>query len=257
MTAMIRARDIDLWYGPRRALAGVTFEAREGEITAIVGPNGAGKSTLLKLLAGILTPDQGRIEVPTPRERAIAYLAEGDDLPLEWAARQLVELGRFPHLGMFGRLTKDDDRAVLAAMRCTATLPLAARKLSTLSGGERQRVALARALAQEPRVLLLDEPTAHLDVHRQAELFSMLRGETLRGLCVVAVVHDLGLAGQADRCVLLAGGVAVADGTPSEVLTADRLAHVYQTPFEVVRSSAGFFIAPSWVARPSRQAGCP
>ena len=121
----------------------------------------------------------------------------------------------------------------------TGTLPLAERRLRELSGGERQRVALARALAQEPALLLLDEPTTHLDLRHQAQLLSALRAEAARGVGSVVVMHDLTLAGQTDRCVLLRDGALVADGAPDTVLRADLLSQTYETPLEVIRSADG------------------
>jgi iron complex transport system ATP-binding protein len=250
MTALVRARGLRLAYGRRQVLAAIDLDACAGEVSAILGPNAAGKSTLLKALAGIVAPDAGEIEIPTPRARTVAYLAQSDELPGDWSAREIVALGRVPHLGWFGRLTSADERAIEAAMQRTRTSPLAARLVSTLSGGERQRVALARALAQEPRVLLLDEPAQHLDVRGQAELASLMRREAERGVAVIAVVHDLGLAATTDRCVLLSRGTCIASGTPGDVLRADLLGDVYGARFEVLRSSAGVAVAPTWTVHP-------
>jgi iron complex transport system ATP-binding protein len=151
----------------------------------------------------------------------------------------VVELGRLPYVGFWRAPSAIDDAAVRSAMLRTATLQLAERRLSELSGGERQRVTLARALAQEPALLLLDEPTTHLDLRHQAELLSALRVEAARGVGSVVVMHDLTLAGQADRCVLLRDGAVIADGAPEAVLRADVLSQTYETPLDIIQAADG------------------
>jgi iron complex transport system ATP-binding protein len=239
VSELLSATDVHLAYGDRAVLRGVTFTARQGEVVALVGPNGAGKTTLLKVLAGILAPARGRVDVVQPRARSVAYLAQAEELPAHWTVREIVELGRLPYVGFWRELASEDASAIDRAMARTTTTDLATRTVDALSGGERQRVALARALAQEPRVLLLDEPTTHLDLRHQAELFAALRQEARSGMAVVAVMHDLGFAAQADRCVLLADGVVVAEGAPSDSLRADVLARVFGTDIEVLRTADG------------------
>ncbi|MDP9150629.1 MAG: ABC transporter ATP-binding protein [Myxococcota bacterium] len=245
MTALLVAEDLVFAYGTRSVLCGVTVEVTAGEMIALVGPNGAGKTTLLKALAGLLNPASGRVRGPTSRARDVAYLAQSEELPTDWSVREVVQLGRLPYTGMWRSPAHGDAQAVRGAMERTATLDLAARRVDSLSGGERQRVALARALAQEPRVLLLDEPTTHLDLRHQVELFEALRAEAKRGVAVVVVMHDLGFAAQADRCVLLVQGKVRAAGTPADVLQRPLLREVYGTDVEVLRALDGrLVIAP-------------
>jgi len=237
MQPLVDVSHLSFAYEARAVLSDVGFSVRPGEVVALIGPNGAGKSTLLKLIAGLLIPAAGRVDVPTPRPRSVAYLAQTDELPLDWSVRATVELGRLPYVGLFRRLRAQDRAAVDRAMERTSTLAAADRTLGTLSGGERQRVALARALAQEPRLLLLDEPTAHLDVRHQVELLALLRAAAGQGVAVVAVMHDLTLAGHADRCIVLADGAVQADGPPADVLSPRLLQRVYQTELEVLHTS--------------------
>lgn len=237
MTSWLVAEDLRVDYGARRVLSGVSLSVAPGELVALIGPNGAGKTTLLKTLAGLLVPRSGMV-----RRRpslSIGYLAQSEELPLHWSVREVVELGRLPYVGFWRAPSAVDVEAVRNAMLRTATLQLAGRRLSQLSGGERQRVTLARALAQEPALLLLDEPTTHLDLRHQAELLRALRAEAARGVGSVVVVHDLTLAGQADRCVLLREGAVIADGAPQTVLRADLLSQAYETPLEVIQAADG------------------
>jgi iron complex transport system ATP-binding protein len=221
---------------------GVTLAVAPGEIVAIIGPNGAGKTTLLKLAAGLLSPSSGRVVTRVPAG-GVAYLAQADPLPGEFTVREIVELGRLPHVGLLGRLGARDHAAVEAALARTGTAALASRLVETLSGGEQQRVALARALAQSPIVLLLDEPTSHLDPRYQVELFGALRAAAAEGVGVVVVVHDLALAGAADRCVLLVRGELCAEGPPAEVLAPHTLSAAYGTAMDVLRAPDGRVIA--------------
>jgi iron complex transport system ATP-binding protein len=253
--ALLSAHDVHLAYGDRAVLRGVTFVANPGEVVALVGPNGAGKTSLLRVLAGIVAPARGRVEVTGKRARSVAYLAQAEELPAHWAVREVVELGRLPYVGLWRDATAEDARAVERAMKRTEILDLADRPVDALSGGERQRVALARALAQEPRVLLLDEPTTHLDLRHQVRLFATLRDEASAGMAVVAVMHDLAFAAQADRCVLLAEGTVRADGAPSEALRADVLAQAYGAEIEILHAADGRIAA--LVARPSTATSAP
>ncbi|MGH7438980.1 MAG: ABC transporter ATP-binding protein [Polyangiaceae bacterium] len=248
MTSLLSAEDVHLGYGDRAVLRGVTLDVREGEVIALIGPNGAGKTSLLKALAGLVVPGRGRVQVTGPRSHTVAYLAQGEELPPYFTAREVVELGRLPYVGLWGTLGEADERAIARAMERTSTTELAARTVGALSGGERQRVALARAIAQQSRVLLLDEPTTHLDLRHQVDLFAALREEARSGMAVVAVMHDLTFAAQADRCVLLAEGTLRADGPPADALRPEVLADVYGTPIEVMRNSDGAITA--LVARP-------
>jgi cobalamin transport system ATP-binding protein len=217
--------------GARRpVLAGLDLSVLRGELVALVGTNGSGKTTLLRLLAGALSPDAGvvrfdgrpvgdwrRVELA----RRVTVLPQQLDLPVGFRVAELVEMGRAPHARRLFGSTADDERAVGRALADADALELAERYPGDLSGGERQRVMVAMALAQEPELLLMDEPTLHLDLAHQVAVLSTirrLRGQ--RGLTVIAVLHDLNLATVfAPRVVVLADGRIAADGAPGDVLT--------------------------------------
>ena len=216
----------------------VSLRIGRGECWAIVGPNGAGKSTLLRLMAGLLQPRGGEIEFEgkslgrlAARERArrIAFLPQQMPGDLDFRVEDLVLMGRYPHrsLGMFE--SAEDRRIVERAMVRTQTLAFADRAVATLSGGEARRVHLAAALAQEPDLLLLDEPTASLDLQHQVAVFDILRGQAAGdGPAVVVVTHDVNLAARfCAQVLLLCDGKAVACGPPAEVLTPAVLDPVY------------------------------
>ncbi len=230
----VRACGVGVRIGSAVLLDGVDLDVPTGSWTAVLGRNGAGKTTLLHALAG-LRPCTGKVELAgrdlaslRPRERArlLALAPQTAVLPESLVVADYVLLGRTPHRGVLGAPGREDREKVAAALERLELADLADRRVGTLSGGERQRTVLARALAQEPQLLLLDEPTASLDLgHAQEalELVDALRRE--HGLTVVSTLHDLTLAGQyADRVVLLDAGRAVATGAPQEVLTAETVA---------------------------------
>ena len=242
---MVRFADVAFSYPqaePRRgqafALAGLSFELRRGEILGVLGPNSAGKTTLIRLLTRILQPTRGTIEVEGV---ALASLTRADlarrvavvpqDVPqgLPFTVQELVLMGRYPHAPRRFFETPDDLLVARDAMAATGVLDLAATRVGILSGGERQRVALARALAQQSGLLVLDEPTAHLDLRHQVECVALLRRVNReRGTTVLLVSHDLNLAGAlCDRLLLLAQGRIARLGTPDEVLEEELLASVY------------------------------
>ena len=262
-TPLVVAEEVSFDYGKLPALRRVSFTARAGELVALLGPNGAGKSTLLKLAAGLLAPAEGRVRVGgldahgAPRRafaRVCALVPQEPRAPWPFTVREAVMMGRAPHQGLLAVPGPFDHGAVDGALRACDLLALADRRLDALSGGERRRVFFARALAQEPRVLLLDEPTAFLDLAHQVAAMEMARVAARAGLCVVAVLHDLNLAGgSADRIVALSDGRVVADGAPREVLTAERVAAVWGVP--VWRGENGATGAP--VVLPIGPAGRP
>ena len=239
-TPLVEAEGVSFSYGAQTALREVSFTARSGELVALVGPNGAGKSTLLRLAAGLLVPSAGRVRVggldaPTAPRRALARVCalvpQEPRAPWPFTVREAVMMGRAPHQGLLAVAGPFDRGAVQGALEACDLVALADRRLDALSGGERRRVFFARALAQEPRVLLLDEPTAFLDLAHQVAAMEMARVAARGGLCVVAVLHDLNLAGEsADRIVVLSRGRVVADGPPREVLSAERVSEVWGVP---------------------------
>jgi iron complex transport system ATP-binding protein len=215
----------------------VSFEVHPGELIGLVGPNGAGKTTLLRAATGIVPLIEGSVELEgaplggrSRREvaRRVAFVQLLPEAPPAMTAEELVLLGRPPHLGLLARESARDRAIAVEAMRRAGCEALAARALATLSGGERRRAFIARALAQEPALLLLDEPTANLDPQAQAELCLLLRGLAAEGVALLVVVHDLTLAAAyCDRVALLHQGRVVALGPPREVLTEARVQLVY------------------------------
>lgn len=226
----------------KRILHDVTFDARAGEVHALIGPNGAGKSTLLATITGDQTVAEGRITVAgrplqawSARElsRRRAVLLQHNDVFFPFTVQQVVEMGRAPWRRT--ELERDDDEAVAAAIAETDIARLAGRQVPSLSGGERARAALARVLAQRTGILLLDEPTAALDLRHQEDVLRLAREAATAGDAVIVVLHDLNLAAAyADRISLLQQGRLVTTGSPAEVLTGERITEVYRYPVEVV-----------------------
>lgn len=222
-------------------LADVSLTLAFGEVHALVGPNGAGKSTLLGVLAGDRQPDHGRVlidgqPVTALSARALArrrsVLMQHNPVTFAFTARQVVEMGRAPWLRT--PAADEDAAAVEEALAAADVAHLAGRPISALSGGERARVALARVLAQRTRVLLLDEPTAALDLRHQEDVLGIARAQAAAGSCVAVVLHDLDAAlAYSDRVTLLDHGRIVASGAPIDVLTPDRIAAVYGQPVDV------------------------
>lgn len=222
----------------------VSVEARGGRMLGIVGPNGSGKSTLLRVMAGILSPSSGQVQVDgRPVEsyrrrelaREVAFLPQSPGSSFEFTVREVVAQGRYPYQGAFGLLSHSDQEVVLQTLRETDSEPLADRYFSTLSGGEKQRVLVASVLAQEPRVMLLDEPSAALDIHHKSHVFDLLWTLSRKGMAVVVVTHDLNTASQfCDELLLLREGRAVESGAPREVMQQELLAETYETPLRIV-----------------------
>jgi len=230
--------------GPVPALAGVSLHVARGSLAGLLGPNGCGKTTLLKLLAGVLRPAEGQVSLdgqPLQRlsrravARRIAVVPQETHPAFDYTALEMVLMGRHPHLGAFA-LEGPADLAIAAeALEATGTAHLAHRNYMTLSGGEKQRVVIASALAQSPDVLLLDEPTASLDLGYQLDVASLLRRLNRdRGVTMVLATHDLNLAASlCDSLVLLREGRVLADGTTSDVLTAAMVRRLYDVEADV------------------------
>lgn len=234
--APLQARDLVLHRGGRRVVDQISLDLRAGEWLALVGPNGAGKSSLLSMLAGLHQPDSGELTLmgrplrdwpARERARRLAWLAQAGEAEGDIAARDVVRLARLPRLGLFGAPDDTDDAVVDAAMAETECDALAGRRLSQLSGGERQRVLLARALAVDAPVLLLDEPTTHLDAPHQLALLRSLRRRAESGTAVAAVMHDLTLALAADRVLVLADGRVRALGRSDDAALHAALVQVF------------------------------
>jgi manganese/iron transport system ATP-binding protein/manganese/zinc/iron transport system ATP- binding protein len=225
--------DVSAGYGERVALEHVTVAVEPGSLLAVVGPNGAGKSTLLKLMAGLLRPWTGRIEVlgaPPGREaRRVAYVPQAE--LVDWAfpvtVEDVVTMGRFPRLGPLRRVGRDDRRAVASAIAQVDMARHSQTQIGRLSGGQRRRVFLARALAAEPDLFLLDEPVTGIDATTQELLMDLLEAQAARGKTVVATTHDLACAAQRFQRVLAVNRTVVAHGPSNLVLDADVLARAY------------------------------
>lgn len=238
----MNARSVSYSYARLEALREVSLSLQPGQLLGVLGPNGSGKSTLLKLLAGVLSPSRGTIELEgrslrafRPRElaRKLAFVPQKVELPFPFRCRELVMMGRYAR--MRGPLDEaEHQEAVLRALRSTGTEALAERRFGELSGGEAQRVRIAQALAQEGQIMLLDEPTSHLDVAHQLELMELLLRLAREGQTVVVSLHDLNLAAlYCQRLALLQGGSLLAEGTPAEVLTEARLEQAYGVRLQV------------------------
>ncbi len=228
------------------ALRDVSFDVNEGEFFSILGPNGSGKTTLLRIIDRILLPGSGTIRVFEQDQatlsrkelaRRIGFVPQEHPLVFPFTVREVVLMGRTPHLSGLGFESPHDNEVADAAMRLTDVDYLADKPLTELSGGERQRAFTARALAQEPDILLLDEPNTHLDLAHQLDILHLTRSaSTERRLTVIAVFHDLNLAALfSRRILLLANGSIAALGTPDEVLTQNHLSTVFRTKVIVDR----------------------
>jgi iron complex transport system ATP-binding protein len=247
---MIRFEDVAVRY-PRasaNAINRVSLEARRASLTAVVGPNGSGKSTLVRALIGRVRTTAGAITVDaTPTTsisrpdlaRRVAVVTQREDLAFPVLVSEYVALGRFPHLGIWRAATERDRDAVQTAMADAGVEALSTRRVDALSGGELQRVRLARALAQGGDALVLDEPTAFLDVGHEMAVFELLHNLARRGRAVLLVSHQLNLVARfADHMVLLHRGNVAAAGPPSSVMRADVLEPVYEWPLVVTRDPA-------------------
>jgi len=224
-------------------LRDLSLEVPAGTITAILGPNGSGKTTLLRLLLGILQPQAGSIRLagrpldsysPRERSRLLGLVPQEEHIPFDFSVLEYVLLGRAPYLRPLEIPGEADRQVAIEALRTAGLEHLQDRPLPTLSGGERQLVTIARALAQQPRVLLLDEPTAHLDLGNRGRVLDILRRLAAQGITLLLTSHDPGLAaGIAHRAVLLRAGQVVEAGPVEGVLTAERLSATYGVPVQV------------------------
>jgi iron complex transport system ATP-binding protein len=238
------ARDLAVRYGDAGlALDGVSCDVSGGRFLAVVGPNGSGKTTLVRALSGLVRLQRGDVRVDgrpllqwtrPALARVLAVVPQGEEVAFPLRVEETVMLGRYARLGPFAAPGAADRAAVGDALaRCDVTA-FAGRTIDSLSGGEWQRVRLARALAQEPRVLVLDEPTTSLDVRHEMELFELVRRLVDGGLAGLVITHHINLAARfADRMILLSGGRVAAEGTPAEVLRRETLREVFGWPVAV------------------------
>src|SRR5213083_843949 len=243
MTPLLCLDEVSYRYpgAPRDALTGVSLSVSAGEFHSVLGPNGSGKTTLVRIALGALAPAEGRALIDGraahewPRQelaRVVGVVPQREDNLFPQRVRETVLLGRYPHLSLWGRERMEDHAAVERALAACDVQHLADRWVWTLSGGEYQRVRVARALAQEPKLLVLDEPGISLDLKHEMELFELVRGLVAdQGLGVLMITHDLNLAARfADSLLLLSDGSAVASGAPGDVLTRDTVERVFGWP---------------------------
>jgi iron complex transport system ATP-binding protein len=242
---MLNIRRLSASYGSRRVLHEISLEVLAGEVLSLIGPNGSGKSTLIRAISGVVPIESGNVHVggkelsqlsTMERARYLAVVPQARNMPPAFSVYESILMGRTPYLGWLGRAGEHDHERVHYALKRTQMEPLADRIVGELSGGEQQRVLLARALAQDTPVLLLDEPTTHLDLQHREGLVHLVRElAKSKNLAVLMVLHDLNLASlYADRVSLLVDGKIEATGTPDEVLTEATLTRVYHVPVHVI-----------------------
>jgi iron complex transport system ATP-binding protein len=241
----IRAESIVVRYPAlaQSALEGVSVDVAPGSFHAVIGPNGSGKSTLMRALLGVTPLTGGRVMLDEqaldtwPRRelaKVVGAVAQTESIAFPLTTRELVAMGRYPHLGPLAPEHDADRTAIGRALEACDVAGLADRDVATLSGGEFQRARIARALAQEPRALVLDEPTTSLDIRHEMEILELLRSSADAGLTVLLITHGLDTVAQfADRMLLLSRGRVAAEGTPAEVMREDTLREVYGWPVSV------------------------
>lgn len=249
-------RDVVHDYGRGPVLCGVSFEVPSGDFVAVVGPNGAGKSTLLRVAAGLVQPSRGEAligEQPVAAlsrneiARQVALVPQESLMMFHFPVLEIVLMGRHPHLSAWQFEGRAEVEAARKALSQVGLEGFEERRFQELSGGEKQRVVLARAIAQAAPILLLDEPTAFLDLRHQVEIYDVLHDLSSAGITIVAVTHDINLAGAyCDHTLALRDGQVMAHGTPQEVLRKDLLEEVYGVPLRVISQPGGGppFFAP-------------
>ncbi len=245
---IVEARDLLFGYDPKTpVLRGVSMAAAAGGFTCLLGPNGSGKTTLLRCLLGQIRPQQGAALLdgvpvgdysPLDLARMVSYVPQFPTSTFAFTVREIILMGRYPHTGALGLAGRQDLDVADLAMRMTETADFAARTLEELSGGEAQRVMVARALAQQPSIMLLDEPTSHLDIRNQLLVYRLLQRVAKDWpMTVICVSHDLNVAARfADSLVLMRGGQILAAGAPADVIRKDLLEQTYDVDIELIRA---------------------
>ncbi len=242
---MLNIQKVSVAYGSRRVLHDVSLDVQAGEVLALIGPNGSGKSTLIRAVSGVVPIQSGNVEVDgkalsrlstMERARYLSVVPQARNMPPAFSVYESILLGRTPYLGWLGRAGEHDHERVRYALQRTQMEALADRMVGELSGGEQQRVLLARALAQDTPVMLLDEPTTHLDLQHRESLVHLVRElAKSKNLAVLTVLHDLNMASlYADRVSLLVDGKIEGTGAPAEVLTEETLSRVYHVTVHVI-----------------------
>jgi iron complex transport system ATP-binding protein len=243
---MLKIQNLSVDYGTRRILHDVSFDVQSGETLALIGPNGAGKSTLIRAVSGVIPIASGHVRTngddfaslsTLQRARYVATVPQAVSMPPAYTVWETVLFGRTPYLGFLGQPSPQDEEITRQSLARVSALPLADRRVGELSGGEQQRVLLARALCQSTPILLLDEPTAHLDLQYQVSLLELVHELAHQDhLAVLIALHDLNLAAHyADRVALMVAGKIKAMGTPGEVLQPDLIQEAYCLPVQVIK----------------------
>ncbi|HEY60276.1 MAG TPA: ABC transporter ATP-binding protein [Anaerolineae bacterium] len=246
---MLDVKNLTVSYNGKPVLENISFQLQTGKIIGLIGPNGSGKTTLIRSISGVLPTQVGEIYYknksikhlsPSKRAKFIAVVPQVRIIPPGFTTRQIVLMGRTPHLNWLGSVSKQDEAIAQEAMQQTNTLPLADIFAQELSAGEQQRVILARALAQSTRLLLLDEPTTHLDFRYQVEFLRLIKSTVQeKSIAVLIALHDLNqVACFCEQIILLSSGRIHAIGAPLEVLTAHVLSRVYQYPLKVIANKS-------------------
>ncbi len=252
----LKAGNVTFAYDKEPVIQDIQLEIPTGDFLGVIGPNGSGKSTLLKLLSGLLPPDKNQVRFDGQNiseckrkilAQSIAWIPQDHHLPFPFTVAEVVMMGRHPYLSPLTFENEHDFEITQRAMAQTQTAQFAHRKFNEISGGEQQRVMLASAIAQEPEILILDEPTAALDLKYQIEILSILKRLNQAGNTIIMALHDLHLASKfCRRLVLLQNGKIVKDGSPEEVLQKEILESVYEVPVTILRneSDGSFLISP-------------
>jgi len=250
MTGIISARGLDVGYDKKTVVSGVEINALKGQVICLIGPNGSGKSTILRTLAGMLAPVGGTVYISNNDIRSIkpndlanqmaVVLTESLNVNMT-SAYEIASMGRIPYTGFFGRLNADDHRIVQECMQVVGAAELAERDFSSLSDGEKQKILIARALAQEPELIILDEPTSHLDIKHKIETLRILnRLSAVSGVTVILALHDLDIAVKNCQFVLLIkDGKVVAQGHPEDIIGKDTIGDLYSIEGAVFNSVMG------------------
>lgn len=243
---MIEVHHIDKSYGSLTVLKDINWQVRRGQFWGLIGPNGSGKSTLISLLSGVEKPNRGQIKLGGRRiseykrkelSRKLAVLQQDGLPPVAYPVREVIEMGRFPFQNWRGRENSEAARQLMDGIMAKLELnELASRPLHVLSGGQRQRVALGKVMAQQPEIVLLDEPTTYLDIRHQVQFMELVAGwQREAGLTVISVMHDLNLAAlYCDQLLVLHQGRVVAEGTPEQIINSEMIESVFHVKSHIV-----------------------
>ncbi len=239
MSVIMQLRDVSFARGSRAVIQSVNLTLHSGQFIGLIGPNGTGKSTLLRIMARLLKPDEGFIELngvllknmsDIEVAKAVTYMPQSTVLEYEFTVEQIVQMGRHPHRKKWQGTQKEDLRITNMAMELTGIMHLKKRLITTLSGGERQLVFLARSIAQQSQVILLDEPTSDLDIYHQVQICEVIEQLVQEGKTVIAAIHDINLAARyCDRVLLLHNGSIIGYDEPGKIITAENILRVFQT----------------------------